>query len=128
MATAAAPGAEPRHVVVRYRTTVQQADENQALVEAVFAELDATAPEGIRYATFRLDDGVTFVHVATIETDDGSNPLEDIEAFRTFSQGVAQRCQDTPVAAGARLVGSYRLIGATIPETSTTSPNKERNR
>ena len=41
-------------VVVRYRTRPERADENQALVEKVFAELAASRPDGLRYATFRL--------------------------------------------------------------------------
>ena len=101
---------ETRRVVVRYRTTEDQADENQALVEAVFDELQANQPEGLRYATFRLEDGVSFVHVASVETDDGSSPLEHIEAFRTFSQGVGGRCEEGPVVQTATLVGSYRLV------------------
>ena len=37
--------------IVRYRTKPDRADENQALVEKVFAELDADRPAGLRYAT-----------------------------------------------------------------------------
>ena len=40
--------------IVRYRTRPERADENQALIEQVFAELRATAPAGLRYASFRL--------------------------------------------------------------------------
>jgi len=35
--------------VIRYRTKPGRADENQALVDAVFKELNAAAPEGVRY-------------------------------------------------------------------------------
>jgi hypothetical protein len=59
--------------VVRYRTKEERAEENAELVQAVFAELAANDPGGLRYATFRLGDGVTFVHVATIDGD--VNPL-----------------------------------------------------
>ena len=61
--------------IVRYTTKPERADENQALIERVFAELAAAAPDGLRYASFRLADGVSFVHVASVETDDGANPL-----------------------------------------------------
>ena len=53
--------------VVRYRTKPEHADENQRLVEGVFAELAATKPAGLTYATYRLADG-TFVHVARRST------------------------------------------------------------
>jgi len=96
-----------RRVVVQYTTRPDSADENQQLVEAIFAELSERRPVGLRYATFRLDDRVTFVHVASIERDDGVNPLVDIEEFVRFSSGVAARCEVAPVAREATLVGSY---------------------
>ena len=94
-------------VVVRYKTKSDRADENQALIEAVFAELDADRPEGLRYMTFRLADGVSFVHVASIETPDGSNPLAATAAFATFQQAVADRCEEGPLIMDATVVGAY---------------------
>ncbi|MCU1430504.1 MAG: hypothetical protein JWL83_4504 [Actinomycetia bacterium] len=99
-----------RRVIVRYKTKPERAAENQQLVEAVFAALERSQPEGLRYATFRLDDGVSFVHVASVETDDGSNPLEAVEEFRRFGKEVAERCEEPPVVQVATLVGSYRLF------------------
>jgi hypothetical protein len=96
-------------VVVRYKTKADRADENQALVEKVFGELKAANPAGLRYATFRLADGVTFVHVASIETDDGTNPLGATPAFAEFLEGINERCDDGPAASDATVVGSYRF-------------------
>ena len=95
--------------VVRYRTKPDRGDENQALIEQVFAELDANRPEGLRYASFRLADGVSFVHVAAVDTADGQNPLTSTPAFQAFTAGIAERCEEGPVAVPATLVGSYRL-------------------
>jgi len=39
--------------VIRYRTQPDRADENQKLVEAVFAELAEHQPAGVRYACLR---------------------------------------------------------------------------
>lgn len=97
-------------VVVRYTTKPDRADENQRLVEQVFAELAEGAPDGLRYATFRLADGVSFVHVASIETEDGSNPLADSAAFAEFQRELSERLLDGPDAAGASVVGSYRFL------------------
>jgi hypothetical protein len=74
-----------RRVVVRYKTKPEASEENQRLVENVFEELNERQPDGLRYATLRLADGVTFVRVAVIETDDGSNPLAESEAFAESS-------------------------------------------
>jgi hypothetical protein len=61
-------------MMVRYKTTEAGASTNQALVRSVFAELDERAPTGIRYACYRLDDGVSFIHTATVESTE-QNPL-----------------------------------------------------
>ncbi len=96
-------------IVVRYRPTPDQADHNQRLVEAVFAELAEADPGGLRYATFRLADG-TFVHIADVEGEE--NPLAANAAFDAFQQGIGDRCEDGegPNPQPATLVGSYRLI------------------
>ncbi len=93
--------------VIRYKTTPETADENERLVRAVYAELAAKSPEGFRYATFRLDDGVSFVHVAVL---DGENPLNTSAAFGEFQSGLKDRCVDGPTPADATVVGSYRLL------------------
>jgi len=93
--------------VVRYRTKPDRGDENQALIEEVFVELDANRPEGLRYASFRLADGVSFVHVAAVDTTDGQNPLTATPAFQAFTAAIAERCDEPPVAVPATIVGSY---------------------
>jgi quinol monooxygenase YgiN len=93
--------------IVRYRTRPEAAEENQRLVEKVFAELSADDPGGLRYATFRLADGVSFVHVVVHEGDD--DPLGDSAAFAAFQQGIGDRVTGPPEAEVATLVGSYRF-------------------
>ncbi len=96
--------------VVRYQTKPDRADENQALVEKVFAALGDDGPAGLRYASFRLADGVRSVHVASIDTDDGTNPLLATPAFAEFLEGLGDRCETGPEAAAATVVGSYRFL------------------
>jgi hypothetical protein len=98
-----------RQVMVRYKVKPGRTDENEQLVREVYEELDATRPDGLRYATFKLDDGVSFVHVAI--TEDGANPLADVAAFRRFQEGVAERCEEQPVVTTLSEVGSFRLFG-----------------
>jgi hypothetical protein len=98
--------------VVRYTTKPDRADENEALIEKVFAELEAERPVGLRYASFRLADRVSFVHIAEIDTADGSNPLTGTPAFADFLRDIADRCEQQPVAVEATLVGAYRFLDA----------------
>jgi hypothetical protein len=94
-----------RTTVVRYQTHVEQADANQRLIEEVFAQLAAEDPGGLRYTAFRLADGVTFVHVATVEG--GVNPLAESTAFAAFQRDIGHRVVAPPVAGEAAVVGSY---------------------
>jgi hypothetical protein len=97
-----------RAVVVRYETRAEAAEENQRLVEQVFAQLAMDDPGGLRYATFRLADGVTFVHVAVMEGE--GDPLSQLAAFAEFQRGLGGRLVAPPVPADASLVGSYRFL------------------
>ena len=95
-------------VVVQYKAKPERADENQRLVEAVFADLEAREPKGFTYKVFRLEDGVTFVHVVVEHDVDDSDSLQEVPAFQAFLAGIADRCDVLPVASGATVVGDYR--------------------
>jgi hypothetical protein len=95
--------------MVRYRTTEAYADANQAAIRAVFAEVRARAPRGLRYACHRLPDGVTFVHIATLQTPvtEGPHPLTSLPAFRAFQAALAGNCDEPPVATELHPFESY---------------------
>ncbi len=94
--------------VIRYKTKPESADENERLIRDVFAELAKHNPEGLRYVAFRLDDGVSFLHVAVL--DGGENPLPTSAAFGEFQSGITDRCAEGPTPADATVIGSYRLL------------------
>ena len=99
-----------RRVMVRYRVKPERVEENVTLVGAVYAELARTQPAGLHYETFRLPDGCSFVHVATIDTPDGSNPLRDTQAFAAFTSGIAERCDEAPITTELSSLGAYRSL------------------
>jgi hypothetical protein len=94
-------------VMVRYKVKPGRAEENAQLVRAVYEELASTDPAGLHYATFQLDDGVSFVHIASVE--DGNNPLREVKAFQEFQKDIAERCAEPPVTAKLDPVGSFRF-------------------
>jgi hypothetical protein len=93
--------------VIRYQVKPDQADDNQRLVEAVFRELHAASPDGLRYLSMRLDDG-TFIHV--VDTAESGKTI-GVPAFAAFQKELADRCLVKPLSCAATLVGNYRLIG-----------------
>lgn len=95
-----------KQVMVRYRVKPDQVDRNVELVRAVYEELQRTQPDGLRYATFQLEDGVSFMHFAI---QDGESPLPGVAAFQRFTQDIRERCDEPPVVAELSEVGSFRL-------------------
>ena len=98
-----------KRVMVRYKIKPDRVGENEQLIRAVFAELERTSPEGIRYASFRQEDGVSFVHIVSIEAD--QNPLAELPAFKAFTADIRDRCDEPPVAVELSEIGSYNLFG-----------------
>jgi hypothetical protein len=94
--------------VVRYQAKPERADENQRLIEAVFAELEERQPNGFTYRVFRLEDGVSFIHVAIEHEVADPDSLQEVPAFRAFVADIADRCDVPPVAMGATIIGEYR--------------------
>jgi len=100
-----------RQVMVRYRVRPDRAQENEQLVAAVYEELRASDPAGLSYATFKLEDGLSFVHVA--ETAE-QNPLASLESFRSFQAGLPERCEEPPVVSELTAVGSFHMFGSDL--------------
>ncbi len=98
--------ATKRTVLVRYKTSEEQAQTNEALVHAVFNELRLRDPKGLRYATYKLADGVTFIHIATLATRD-DNPLTTLPSFKAFQAQLEDRCVEPPVVTELSPVDSY---------------------
>jgi hypothetical protein len=99
-----------KQVRVRYKVKPDRVAENEQLVRAVYDELHRTEPAGLRYVTFRMADGVSFVHLSTTETEDGRNPLMDVAAFARFQEAVRERCDEPPTVTELHAIGSYRVF------------------
>ncbi|HEX3566640.1 MAG TPA: hypothetical protein VHU17_14820 [Acidimicrobiales bacterium] len=97
-----------KSTVVRYQAKPERAEDNQRLIEAVFAQLEEREPEGFTYKVFRLEDGVSFIHVVIEHDVKEPDSLQEVPAFQAFVSGIADRCDVAPVAKGATVIGDYR--------------------
>ena len=95
--------------VVRYRVKPGRAAENAELVAAVCAEMHALTPPDFRYATFVLDDGVSFVHIAIGGGGEISPVLRRLPAFVRFRDTLEERCDEAPLA--MRMTGPIGSYG-----------------
>jgi len=99
-----------KRTLIRYKTRPEAADKNAELIAAVFAELKAAQPEGVRYLSLRLEDD-TFIHLVESAADDGSSALPKLAAFGAFQSGSRERCAEPPLSRSAIVVGNYRMLG-----------------
>ncbi len=98
--------------LIRYTTQPGDAARNEDLIRAVFTELHQSQPDGLRYAAFKLSDGVTFVHFVQNEHGDKPSPLLTVKAFGEFQEGLAERRAGSPAREELIPIGSYHVFGA----------------
>jgi hypothetical protein len=94
-------------MMVRSKVKPDQVERNLELLRASFAELESLRPEGLRMATFQLDDGVTFVGI--VELDGGPGMLHALPAFQRYRSTLDERCEEPVVVTMLQEVGSYRF-------------------
>ncbi|MGP4103312.1 hypothetical protein [Nonomuraea sp. KM90] len=95
--------------VIRYQTRgPEEAENNQRLIEGVFAELAEQKPEGLRYAAFRLADGLSFMHVVVAE--EGDDALTGLASFKEFQRAIGDRIVGPPQLTETTVVGAYRIL------------------
>jgi hypothetical protein len=93
--------------LIRYTLKPESVAENERYVRSVFDELRRAAPADLRYAVFKLDDGVSFMHLVAHEKPDGNKPLTDLPAFKAFTAKIRERCVAPPVSVEVEEIGSY---------------------
>lgn len=94
-------------VMISYKVKPDQLERNAELLADVYAELAATRPDGLRYATFRLDDQGS--HIALVEFDGqpGSAAHHRLASFQRYRSTLDERCEQPPVVTMLHEVGSY---------------------
>jgi len=96
-------------LMVRSKIRAEAVDDVDAAVERLFAAIHHAQPDGIRYASGRLPDGVTYV--AMLALDEGvDNPLPTLPEFQEFQQNLAKWTAEPPIGEPLTVVGSYRLF------------------
>jgi hypothetical protein len=92
---------------IRYQTKPECTDENQRLIEGVFAALAAEPIPGVRYAAMTDGEG-NFAHFVSF--DDEKNALLELPAFRVFQENVEDRIADGPHVTRMTVIGNFRML------------------
>lgn len=94
-------------VMIRYKLKPGQVAQNAELLGAVYAELASVRPTGLRYATFQLDDQVSFVTFAEFDAEPGAAPHHRLPSFQRYRATLDQCCEEPPAVTILREVQSY---------------------
>jgi hypothetical protein len=95
-------------LMVRSKIKEESVAEVEAAVEKVFSAIKQAQPAGVRYASSRLADGVTFV--VLLELEGGDNPLAALPAFVEFQEDLKKWMAEPPTVEQMTVIGSYRLF------------------
>lgn len=95
--------------MVRARIQAGKTEEMEQAVKEMFAAIDAAQPAGVRYASCRLPDGVTYVVLLQLD-DDASNPLAAVPVFNEVQAKIQSWLDGPPAVEELTPVGSYRLF------------------
>lgn len=90
--------------MIRYSVRAEHLKENERLVRAILDELREVQPAGLRYSAFKLDDGVTFVHLIS---RGGHLPGRQLDALRAFHAGLRERCVAPPDRTELSVLGEF---------------------
>ena len=86
----------------------------QVLPGADCGSLPVRAPHaypggGVSYSVYKGLDGVSFVHIVSMDGKAGDNPISQLAAFKAFQAGIRDRVEEPPVLLDleGESIGSY---------------------
>jgi len=97
-------------VLVTYKVKPDRVEENEELIKAVYAELRQINDLEIHYATFKLNDGQTFVHLASFASIEKQPILTESKAFKAFQENLKERCEIPPDPQKLNEIASYNFV------------------
>ena len=97
------------NIIIRYKTKPEATALNTKLVEDVFRELNAAAPDGVAYAVLRTDDN-TFFHIVSYENDETNAQLTGLPAFKAFQEDGESRRAAPFERNAVTVIGNYRIL------------------
>jgi hypothetical protein len=95
--------------MIRAKVKPEHVADVDSAVHDVFAALEANPPRGLRFASSKMSDGVTYFVLVGLE-DGTPNPLPAVPAYQKFLAGLQKWLAEQPGQDQLTLVGSYNLF------------------
>ncbi len=100
-------------LTVRAELKEEHVAEAEAAVQRMFAAIEREGLEGIRYASIKLADGVTFL--ALLELEDGvENPLPGLPEAAEFYARLPEWYAGAPEVGPGTVIGSHRFFSDAV--------------
>jgi hypothetical protein len=96
-------------LLVRAKVKAEQVAAIEAAGKRIFEALEREQPQGFRYTSCRLSDGVTYINLWEID-DGATNPLSSLPEARAFQEGLKTWMAEPSVYEQLTVVGSYRFF------------------
>ena len=94
-------------VRVQYTVKPDYVEQNKKNIQAVMAELRANPIEGLRYSTYQLPDGNSFMHLNLSNSEEALAAFNELESFKKFRMELKASAPISPPKAE-----SLTLVGA----------------
>jgi heme-degrading monooxygenase HmoA len=104
------PGEKDKYIavrVIRYKLKADRVAENEQLIKKVFLQIHDKKLQGVRYAVYKLADGVSFMHIIFYETNEAHKAFTDLPAFKDFQAQARDRFEEAPITDEAEEIGRY---------------------
>jgi hypothetical protein len=96
-------------MMVRAKIKVDSIDEIESAGRKLFSAIEREQLQGIRYASCRLLDGVTYLNLLQLE-DGIQNPLPALPEGKEFGQKLKSWLAEPVTSESLTIIGSYRLF------------------
>ena len=94
--------------MIEYQAKAENVDKVLSAAKEFVAGIAADNDPGVRYRSFRKNDGVSFVHIAELADDAAKDRLQSTEHFKKFSGMLPDLCAEGPSAQKLELVADSR--------------------
>ena len=96
-------------VMIRAKVKTESVADIEAATEKMFGAIQVARPEGVKYASTRLADGVSVVALLAL-ADPADTQLQAIPEFREFQEQLPEWLAGPPIVEPLRVIGSYELF------------------
>ncbi|HET8844062.1 MAG TPA: hypothetical protein VFN35_21530 [Ktedonobacteraceae bacterium] len=95
--------------MTRSKVKAEQVAEVEAGIKRLVPALQQAHLDDMRYAWFRLEDGVTYVIMVEYK-EEGSNPAASLPEFQAFMEVLKVSIDGQPTTEKLTISGSYRFL------------------